>query len=72
MKTYNELVVAMAKRAGELASLSMDSLRATYPEGTDTRSELIRFCKESKLTKEIMINDILLEEFLEEFDKEFA
>jgi hypothetical protein len=56
-------IFAIAKRAGELADKSLDDLRASYPELTGTRAELIRYCRESGFTRGDMVEAILIEEF---------
>ncbi len=66
--TYNELVGKIAKRAKELADLKMDDLRAHHPESTDTRSQLITFCKSERLSRGDIIEEILDDEFRLEFD----
>lgn len=53
----------ICKRAAELADMDMDSLRATYPVETETRSECIKYCKDLKLSRGTMIHHILFEEF---------
>ena len=68
--TVNELVSAIAKRAGELAEMKMNMLRSSYPETTETGSELIRLCREQRLSRADMVDHILLEEFSLEFDLE--
>jgi len=68
--TINDLVGKIATRARELADQKIDSLRAAYPEDTQTRSELVRLVKEQGLTRGQLIEAILVEEFMEEFDRE--
>lgn len=70
--TYRDLMYAMALRARELANMSMDMLRASYPETTETRAQLVRYCKESGFTKGQIIEAILVEDFDLDFDVEFA
>lgn len=68
--TINELIGKIAARAGQLADEKTDTLRAAYPEPTETAAELIRYCKESRFSRGEMIDAILLEEFSEEDDYE--
>ena len=68
--TTNDLIAKVATRAGELADLSIDALRSTYPTNTETRSELVRICKEIGYSRGQMIIAILLEEFDEEYPKQ--
>lgn len=66
--THNNLVQAILNRVEELANLSMDELRSWYPAATDTRNELIRFCKDSGFNRGQLISHIVYEEFDVEFD----
>ena len=70
MKSVNGLIGQMSQRASELADMKIDDLRASYPESTDTRSELVRICREERLSRGQMIEAILIEEFSLEFDQE--
>lgn len=70
--TVNDLVEKLANRAKELVDLDMDSLRSTYPEATETRAELVKFCKDSGFTKGKLIQVILFDEFSLEFDKDIS
>lgn len=65
--TLNEFVSRVALRASKLADLPIDEVRLTYPEVTDTGGELIKMCKEHKLSRGQMIEAILVEEFSTEF-----
>ncbi len=66
--TFNELIEKIAARAKTLADLKMDELRACHPESTDTRSQLITFCKKERLSRGEIIQEILDDEFRLEFD----
>lgn len=68
--TNNQLVAKIGERALYLADLGMDDLRSWFPEVTDTREQLIKYCKDQRYTRGQIINAILLEEFQTEFDKE--
>jgi hypothetical protein len=68
--TYNTLVGKMAQRAKELADMAMDDLRRLYPETTETPQELVRLCKQQRLSRGKLIEVILYEEFEVEFDCE--
>jgi hypothetical protein len=70
--TVNDLIGNITIRARELADMKLDALRASYPEATDTPAELIRHCKELGLTRGQLIEAILVEEFLLEFDVEIG
>lgn len=68
--TINTLIDQITKRVQELGDMSMDNLRATYPETTDTRSELVRHVKEMKLTRGEIMRDIISDEFSYDFDQD--
>lgn len=68
-KTYNDLVYAVAKRAGELGSMKMDSLRIEAGYNCDTHTEAIRMNRYK--TRGNLIEEVLTEEFVEEFDTSF-
>lgn len=59
----NNLIEKIAERARQLSDMFMDDLRANYPATTDTREELIRYCKSRGYTRGQMVRRILLEEF---------
>lgn len=56
-------LLLMAKRANHLSNLPLDDLRSLYPEETATGAELIKLCKDRRLTRGDMIEAILIEEF---------
>lgn len=66
--TVNELIEKIGKRVEYLGNLSMDQLRANYPETTETEAELVRYCKESKFSRGDILSAIIVDEFLLEFD----
>lgn len=66
MKSFSERLSA---RVRELADMPMDTLRAGYPEATETQSELVRLCKQRRITRGQMIEAIILEEFEDDFAK---
>jgi hypothetical protein len=68
--SINDLVGKMAQRASQLADEPINMLRRGYPETTETDTQLVRFCKESRLSRGNMIEAILVEEFSLEFDQE--
>lgn len=68
--TLNDFANKIILRAKELADRKMDDLRAAYPATTDTRAELIRLCKEEGLSRGQLIEAILVEEFIQDFDTE--
>jgi hypothetical protein len=68
--TYNDLVYAVAKRAKELANLKMPDLRSAAGYGCDTPAEAKR--THAHEDRGSLIDLILTEEFVEEFDKEFV
>jgi hypothetical protein len=70
MKSLNGLLNSVILRAKQLADEPIDSLRSQYPETTETRAELIRHCREMGLTRGQLIEAILVEEFIEENDRE--
>lgn len=67
--TYNNLIGAIATRVKELANQSIDLLRRSYPETTETDTELVKLCKDQRLTRGDIIEAIIVEEFCLEFDK---
>lgn len=69
MKTVNELVANISTRVRHLADEPIDSLRRAYPETTETAAELVKLCKDQGLTRGQMIEAILVEEFVLEFDQ---
>jgi hypothetical protein len=68
-KTVNELVGMISVRVRELADKPMDWLRLAYPETTETPAQLIRLCKQQGLTRGQLIEAIIVEDFLEDFDR---
>lgn len=68
--TVNELIEAVAKRAGELAEKPIDYLRTSYPLEGDSAADLKRHLKRRGLTRGELIRDIVCEEFFLEDDKE--
>lgn len=68
MASVNGLICKIVERVRVLADQKIDHLRLSFPEPTDTGSELIRLCKTEKLSRGQIIEAILLEEFLQEFD----
>ena len=68
-KSYNNLVYALAKKAKELANLKMNELRERAGYNCDTPSEARR--EHAHESRGEIIEIILTEEFVEEFDKEF-
>ena len=71
LKSYRDLMYAMALRAKKLADMPIDELRMNYPEVTETLGELVRLCKNNKLSRGQMIEDILIDNFDIDFDLEF-
>lgn len=69
IKSYNDLVYAIAKRARELGDQKMDELRISGAYNCDTDNQAKEMHRGAK-RGEIM-EFILCEEFVEEFDKEF-
>lgn len=69
IKSYNDLVYAVAKRARELGNEKMDELRISGAYNCDNdhqAKEMYRGAKRGEI-----IEAILCEEFVEEFDKDF-
>jgi DNA-directed RNA polymerase subunit K/omega len=66
---HNDLVYAVAARAKELGNMEMPELsRAQY--GVDTPGQALKeFAHEDRGT---LVENVLLEEFIEEFPREFA
>lgn len=69
IKTYNDLVYAVAKRARELGELKLPDLRVAAGYGCDTFAEAERMNRYR--TRGDLIEEILTEEFVEENDKDF-
>lgn len=69
IQTYNDLVYAVAKRARDLGNQKMPELRASAGYGCDTFAESNRVYAHMKRGE--LIEYILTEEFVEEFDKDF-
>ncbi len=69
-KTVNSLIEEIIKRIRDLANLKIDDLRSCYPESTNTRGQLLRYCRESGLNRGEIIEAIILDEFYLEFDRE--
>lgn len=69
IKSYNDLVYAVAKRARELGDLKMPELRSAAGYNCDTFGEAQR--ANAHLSRGGLIELILTEEFIEESDKDF-
>lgn len=69
IKSYNDLVYAVAKRARELGDLKMPELRSTAGYGCDTDAEARRI--HANTGRGELIEYILTEEFCEEIDRDF-
>lgn len=68
--TYNDLVFAVAKRARELGDMKLPELREVAGYGCDTPAEARRV--HAYTGRGELIELILVEEYIEEFDKEFG
>jgi hypothetical protein len=69
-KTYNDLVFAIAKRAKDLADMKMHHLRIENGFNCNTFHEAYE--KDRYKSRGQIIEEILTEEFLEEFDTEIS
>lgn len=69
IKTYNDLVYAVAKRARELGDLKMPELRESAGYNCEDGAEARRV--HAHTGRGELIEYILTEEFCEEFDKDF-
>ena len=67
-KTYNDLVFAIAQRAKDLADMKMPHLREANGFNCDTAHEARE--KDKYKSRGDIIEEILTEEFLEDFDVE--
>lgn len=70
IKSYNDLVYAVAKRARELSDMRMNALRSTCGYGCDTDAEAIRLHRYAKRGE--LVEYALVEEFCEETDVDFS
>lgn len=64
--TINDLIGRIAERAKQLADEPINMLRRSYPEATETDTELVRYCIQSRFSRGDIIEAILVEEFAEE------
>jgi len=71
-KTHNELVLAICQRVEYLANLSLPELRRWHPECYNTGTDYEAQQATVGLSKGAILHHILLEEFGEEFDREYA
>jgi hypothetical protein len=69
IKSYNDLVYAIAKRAKELGNEKVDTLRLIAGYNCDTENQARQMNKYE--TRGSLIDIILTEEFVEETDKDF-
>lgn len=69
IKSYRDLMYAIAKRAKELGDMKMPDLRYAAGFGCDTEYEAQQ--KSKGVSRGSLIEEILVEEFDPEFDKDF-
>lgn len=69
IKSYNDLVYAIAKRAKELGNEKVDTLRLIAGYNCDTENQARQMNQYE--TRGSLIDIILTEEFIEETDKDF-